>query len=253
MSTAATVRHGFHTVTPYLLVGETPVPEFLKQAFGAEELNRGSGGGGGFHMEMRIADSMLMIGGGSQWKPVPTSLHLYVPDADAVYHRALAAGAVSTEEPVDQVYGDREAGLRDPGGNVWWIATRKGISHLPEGLRAVTPFLHVSGAAGYIELLQTAFGAETLSRFEAKPGTIAHAIIRIGDSSLELAEAHDHWTPMPSTFYVYVPDADQSYARALQAGMTSMCAPSNQSYGDRMGGLIDSFGNSWYVATHVKE
>jgi uncharacterized glyoxalase superfamily protein PhnB len=54
---------------------------------------------------------------------MPLNLHLYVPDADAVYRQALTAGASSVRDPVDEPYGDRVAGVRDPFGNVWWIAT----------------------------------------------------------------------------------------------------------------------------------
>src|SRR5215469_12975465 len=57
------------------------------------------------------------------YQPMPPALHLYVPDTDGAYKRALEAGAVSIDEPVDQDYGDRYAGITDPFGNVWYIAT----------------------------------------------------------------------------------------------------------------------------------
>jgi PhnB protein len=58
-----------------------------------------------------------------QWSPMPGTIHLYVEDCDAAYRRALDAGASSLQEPADQFYGDRMAGVRDPVGNMWWIAT----------------------------------------------------------------------------------------------------------------------------------
>src|SRR5581483_9018767 len=88
-------REGFHTVTPYLVVNEAAkLIDFVKQAFGAEEMFRTIGSAGGIHCECRLGDSMLMLGGGGEWRgtPTPAHLHLYVDDADAVYHRAMAAG-----------------------------------------------------------------------------------------------------------------------------------------------------------------
>jgi uncharacterized glyoxalase superfamily protein PhnB len=58
-----------------------------------------------------------------QWKPRPSTLYLYVHDTDATYRRALEAGATSLMEPANQFYGDRNAGVQDPSGNFWWIAT----------------------------------------------------------------------------------------------------------------------------------
>src|SRR5258708_25971151 len=82
------VREGFHTITPYLIVkGAAELIDFVKQAFGAEELYRGTGTAGGIHAEVKIQDSMLMIGGGEilNRPSTPTGIHLYVNDADAVY------------------------------------------------------------------------------------------------------------------------------------------------------------------------
>ena len=110
------IPEGFRGITPYLIVKRAAeLIEFLKQAFGATEILRSTGSAGGLHAEVRVGDSMMMIGGGAEMtQETTTSLHLYVPDADAVYRRALEAGADSLYEPVDQVYGDREAGVKDP-------------------------------------------------------------------------------------------------------------------------------------------
>src|SRR5579872_40159 len=120
------IREGFHTVTPYLIVQDAAqLIDFVKQAFGATETFRGTGSAGGIHAEVRIGDSMVMIGGGGAWsgEPKPAMLYLYVNDADSVYKQALEAGANSISEPEDQPYGDRSAGVRDAFGNVWYIAT----------------------------------------------------------------------------------------------------------------------------------
>src|SRR5262245_1715525 len=116
------------SVTAYLAVRPAiELIDFVKRAFGAEELMRTTGSSGGTHAEVRIGDTNVMIGGGGAWAgtPTPTGLHLYVPDADQVYRRAVEAGAESLYAPVDQPYGDREAGVRDLAGNHWYIATHQ--------------------------------------------------------------------------------------------------------------------------------
>jgi PhnB protein len=80
-------------------------------------------GGGHIHAEVRIGDSVVMMGQGSESRP--SAIYLYVNDADASYKSALKAGAISVSEPVDQPYGDRQGGVKDPSDNIWFIATRK--------------------------------------------------------------------------------------------------------------------------------
>lgn len=122
------IREGFHTVTPYLLAREADdLVAFVKQAFGATETFRTPGGAGGLHIEVRIGDSMVMIGGAARGgELMPAMLYLYVEDVDAVYRRALGAGATTLEEPADQPDGDRRAGVKDRFGNQWYIATHQG-------------------------------------------------------------------------------------------------------------------------------
>ena len=122
------IPDGYHSVTPYLSVpGVAKLLDFLQQAFEAQELHRMPRPDGTImHAEVRIGDSLVMMGepmGSAQ--PMFGSLYLYVHDVDAVYKRALQAGATSTSEPADQFYGDRSAGVKDPVGNQWWIATHK--------------------------------------------------------------------------------------------------------------------------------
>lgn len=122
---------GYSTVSPYLVVsGASRVIDFTKHAFGATELRRYQMPDGSImHAEVRIGDTVVMLGeAGGQWQPVPAFLHVYVEDVDAVYQRALAAGGESVQEP-QQKGGDdpdRRAGVKDPGGNTWWIATPVG-------------------------------------------------------------------------------------------------------------------------------
>ena len=249
----------YHTITPYLVVQDVPaLIDFLKQAFGAEQTFQAIGSAGGIHAEVRVGDSELMIGGGGpevSWKgeSMPQSLHLYVPDADAVYRRAMQAGAISTEEPTDQPYGDREAGVKDPVGNLWWIATRQQGGPVPEGLRTVTPFMFAPNADAFMEFLKGAFGAEIIARHALPSGRVAHAMVQIGDSMLEMGETHGPWQAMPSMFVVHVPNVDASFRQALAAGAMALEQPANQPYGERRAAVKDAFGNQWYVSAPIEK
>lgn len=248
-------RAGYQTITPYLTVKRAEqLVEFVKQVFGGVEVFRTTGSAGGLHAEVTLGDSRLMIGGYESVEEMPTALHLYVPDADAVYQRALEAGATSLEEPVDQFYGDREAGVKDPTGNVWWIATHKlgpADTYIPEGMRPVTPFLHPIGAPALIEFMKEAFEAEEISREQSPEGMIHHATVRIGDSMIEMGEAHGEAQPMPPALYMYVENLEETYQRALKAGAISLQAPTDQGYGDRTAWVKDAWGNIWYLAAPI--
>lgn len=128
------IPDGYHTATPYLIVSEgMRALEFYKEAFGAEELMRLPGPGGKLmHGEIRIGDSPIMLAdefpeigarspksyGGS-----PVSLMLYVEDVDAMFARAIAAGAVEVRPVQNQFYGDRSGTLTDPFGHQWTLST----------------------------------------------------------------------------------------------------------------------------------
>jgi PhnB protein len=216
------------------------------------------GGAGGIHGETRIGDTMLMMGGGIPGKPFnakpnATALHIYVEDTDAAYQKALKAGATSIGEPQDHEYGERGASVKDPFGNLWYIATHKGASYIPKGLNNVNVYMHPLRAEPVIGFLKRAFGAQEIAKYASPDGVVHHAEIRVGDSVVEMGEAHGPYQPMQSTFYMYVPDCDAVYRRALAAGAKSISEPVDQPYGDRSGGVTDPFGNTWYVATHIKD
>ena len=122
------IPKGYHTVTPYLVVeGVAKLIDFLKKAFDAKEkvqMTRPDGSIG--HAEVKIGDSIVMMGDAmGDYKAMPATLYLYLKNTDAAYKRALAAGATSAMEPQDMFWGDRNAGVKDPFGNQWWIATHK--------------------------------------------------------------------------------------------------------------------------------
>src|SRR5262247_2838224 len=184
-ATETTTSRGIRSVTPYLAVRPADeLIEFVRRAFGARELLRTTGSGGGLHAEVQIGDTRLMIGGGSAWggTPTPTGLHLYVPDVDRVYQAALEAGADSLRGPDDKPYGDRDASVKDLAGNHWYIATHLTGNYVLEGLGTVTPYLHPRGAPELIEFLKRAFAAEEVAIHRSPEGAIAHAVIRLGSS-----------------------------------------------------------------------
>ena len=118
---------GYQSVIPYLHVtGAAKMIAFMKEVFGASEIAvypRPDGTVG--HAALRIGDSVVELAdSGPDWPAMPCALQVYVPDADATYHRALKAGAKSLVEPADQFYGDRTASIRDSCGNNWYIATQ---------------------------------------------------------------------------------------------------------------------------------
>jgi PhnB protein len=111
-------------VTPYLIVPDADaVLAFIKQAFGAtEQMVQRNNDGAVAHAEMKIGDSLIMVGqAGGPWRPRSAALYLWMADVDAVYRRALDAGATSESAPEDKPYGQRMAGV-DLGGVTWWIA-----------------------------------------------------------------------------------------------------------------------------------
>jgi uncharacterized glyoxalase superfamily protein PhnB len=114
---------GFHSVNPYLVViGAEKVIEFLTAAFDAKAVGEPfkTPDGKIMHATVRIGDSMIEIGDSPE--PMPMNLHLYVDDVDGMYRNAIAAGGESIREPETTFYGDRSAGVKDPGGNRWWLA-----------------------------------------------------------------------------------------------------------------------------------
>jgi len=124
---SATVRReGYHTITPYLMTKDVPgMVRFIAQAFAVSPpaLEETSDA---MMVDLVVGDSLLIIGTPWMGDARPVALYVYVDDVDAVYQRALQAGAQSREEPADQRYGDRRATITDPLGNLWCLATYLG-------------------------------------------------------------------------------------------------------------------------------
>jgi PhnB protein len=125
---------------------------------------------------------------------------------------------------------------------------------IPEGHHTVTPYLTVRDAQKVIDFLKQAFGAElTYQPLNRPDGGIMHAEVRIGDSPVMIAEESDMAKATPSSLYLYFPDVDRVYQRAVNAGGKSIMEPSDMFYGDRSGGVKDPSGNSWFIATRKED
>lgn len=117
---------GYHSVTPYLVVEGAPkLIDFVTRVFNAEEIARMNGPDGRVaHAEVKIGDSIVMMSDATaEFQPVASQLYVYVDDIDKTYKRALDVGATIVREPKTQFYGDRNATVKDPAGNIWGIAT----------------------------------------------------------------------------------------------------------------------------------
>jgi uncharacterized glyoxalase superfamily protein PhnB len=257
-SSVADVGAGFRTITPFLIHSNAPeLVEFVKTTFGAEELKRNTAGEAyGFYSEVRIADSVIMIGGGTAASRgnLPSALHVYVDDCDAAYRRALDAGATTLMgamgEPADRPYGERSAFVLDAFGNYWYIATRLAPAPAPEGIGAVLPYLHPAHARPYIDFLKRAFGAQEMGVYE-HAGRVMHAAMRVGDGVVEMGEPDDR-TSIPSNgLFLFVENVEAAYERALAAGAASVRPPADIPYGLRSAIVRDPEGYLWWPARWI--
>jgi PhnB protein len=269
------------TVTPYLHpVGAPRLIDFMKKAFDAEEVERAEGDAGTVHhAKIRIGDSIIAMGEAhGPYHPMPPVLHVYVPDAERSYQRALAAGAVSVSKPADLPYGERCGAVRDPFGNTWYIATRleaiaaKAETHEapPRHERAgnIMPFMYIEGVGRAFDFYRKVFGAREVHRVE-EGGQLSHIQMAIGQTNLMLSDPTlEHVTKSPAAafsatphslggsplhLYLYVEDADAAYRRALDAGSKVVDPMEDKQWGDHCGGVQDPFGHVWYIATPIED
>jgi PhnB protein len=124
---------------------------------------------------------------------------------------------------------------------------------IPEGFTTITPSLIVDGAAKAIDLYVKALGAKELSRFATDANRIMHACLQIGTSKLFIADANEKMPATKSGFYLYFNDVEASFKQAIQGGMQKVMDPQDMFWGDRMGAVMDPFGNSWTLASHVRD
>ena len=135
------------------------------------------------------------------------------------------------------------------------------VDAIPEGMHTVTPHLVCEGAAAAIEFYKKAFGAVETARMPGPNGKLMHAAVRIGDSTVMLADDFPEYGGLgpkalkgsPVTLHVYVTDADATFAQAVAAGATVKMPMADMFWGDRYGQVTDPFGHHWSIATHVKD
>jgi len=127
------------------------------------------------------------------------------------------------------------------------------VKPVPDGYHTVTPYLCCKGAARVIEFLQSAFGATVKDKTMRDDGTVWHADLLIGDSHVMVSDGNEQFPPSTTGMYLYLSDVDAAYDRAVAAGGVSIMPPGDQFYGDRMGGVLDPAGNSWWISTHVED
>ena len=139
--------------------------------------------------------------------------------------------------------------------------TTQNVKSIPEGVHTITPHLVCAGAADAMEFYKKAFKAVEIHRIPGPGGKLMHGAIRIGDSMVMLADEFPEWGSKgpktlggtPVTIHMYVDDVDAVFAQAVAAGATPAMPVADMFWGDRYGMLVDPFGHSWSVATHIKD
>ena len=122
----------------------------------------------------------------------------------------------------------------------------------PHGYNSVSPYLIVSDAKATMAFLKATFDAEPLRVIARPDGTLRHAEARIGDTVVMLADAVEGWPAVPAHVHIYVADVDAIYRRALAAGGKSIAEPAKKDDADKRGGVQDSGGTTWWLATQVE-
>ena len=128
-----------------------------------------------------------------------------------------------------------------------------GVQYKPDGYHTITPYLVVEGAADAITFLSEALGATQTLRMDMPDDRIGHAELRIGDSHLMIADVPAGGKVKNGLLHLYVEDSEALYRRALELGATSLREPTLEFYGDRVASFADSWGNEWFLATHVED
>jgi PhnB protein len=123
--------------------------------------------------------------------------------------------------------------------------------NIPEGFNTVTPYFIVCDADAYVAFLVSAFDAKEIGRSLRPDGKVANAQVKIGTSILMIGEAPDKDSQMRGSYYLYVENADIAVEKAINHGAELKMPVSDMCYGDRQGGVIDPFGNIWWVSQRL--
>jgi uncharacterized glyoxalase superfamily protein PhnB len=127
------------------------------------------------------------------------------------------------------------------------------VKPVPEGYRTATPYLIVKDAAKLLDFVKSAFNAKVADEHRMPDGKVMHADVLIGDSHVMMGQASERWPESTGSILLYVPNADRSYDAALKAGGESVQEVKDQFYGDRLGGVVDPCGVTWWISTHIED
>lgn len=129
----------------------------------------------------------------------------------------------------------------------------KSVRAVPEGFHTVTPYLVVENAQELLEFVKNAFDAKQTFRMDRDDGKISHATVSIGDSTIMISDTMEGMQAQTCMLYLYLPDVDTVFKKAVQAKATTVHEPTTEFYGDRAGAVKDQWGNVWWMATHVED
>lgn len=179
------------------------------------------------------------------WNGMTLAVNLGSPEeVDQVWHAAVVNGAVAVAEPVAREWGGYSGYIADPEGNRWEVAWGPGF---PAGYPRLTTRIFVDDPAAQVAFLVDVFGA-----VERDVGGLP-AEVELGESLVMVSETSEVREPFAAFLYVYVEDADATYAAALEAGATPVEEPLDTPYGDRRATVRDPFGNVFQIAHRLAQ
>lgn len=122
--------------------------------------------------------------------------------------------------------------------------------NLPEGHHTITPYFTVTDADQLMNFVVAVFGGDIVVENRYSDGTIQHARIRVGDTVMMLNQSNENYPSNVSQMYLYVEDVELVYSKAISQGAVSIMEPNNRKHGDRIAGITDPCGNTWWIAKH---
>ena len=125
--------------------------------------------------------------------------------------------------------------------------------YIPDGFNTVTPYFFVRDADSFVEFLKAALGGHEIGRSMRPDGKIANAQVCIGTSTVMVSEASENYQPMRGSFYLYVENADAAMQQAIENGAVLEMEVGDMPYGDRQGGIVDPFGNLWWLSQRLEQ
>ena len=127
------------------------------------------------------------------------------------------------------------------------------VQPIPEGFRALTPFLVVKDVQASVDFLTRAFDAQNMGISNGPDGAPMHASVSFGDCMLMIGRSMEGNAPSMSMFFFYCKDADSAFQKAINAGGKQVVPVADQPWGDRAGAFNDADGNTWWVGTHKED